>query len=299
MTVKKILLLFLFSIAWAPISAQELNARVQLLAPTVSNISKRNLDRLQLVIRDFLNNNKWTIETYLQQERIDCNFVITITAWDGGSAYQADAQIQSSRPVFGTSYNSTLLNLSDGDFDFSYNEGQSLEFSEQNYISNLSSLLAFYAYTVVGIDKDSFGRLGGSPHYIKAQNTLNITQTSGNAGWKAADGQRNRYWLNENLLNKSFEPLRAFIYNFHRGMDQLQGDSPLAEKLLLSGLSDLGAVDKQKFGSYLPNVFFGTKATEIVSVFSTFNVPVKTRAYETLVEIDPANVSKYEALKRH
>jgi hypothetical protein len=293
---KKALLLLLFSIVSATASAQELNAKVQLLAPTVSNINKRNLDRLQLAIRDFLNNNKWTNETYLQQEKIDCNFVITITAWDGGSAYQADAQIQSSRPVFGTSYNSTLLNLSDNDFDFNFNEGQSLEFSEQSYIGNLNSLLAFYAYTIVGIDKDSFG-LGGSPLYIKAQNTLNIAQTSGNAGWKASDGQRNRYWLNENLLNNSFEPLRAFIYNFHRGMDQLQSDSGVAEKSLLSSLSDLGAVDKQQFGSYLPNVLLGTKAAEIVNVFSTFKAPVKTKAYDTLVEIDPANISRYEALR--
>jgi hypothetical protein len=295
---RKVILLLLFSIASAAISAQELNAKVQLLAPTVSNINKRNLDRLQLVIRDFLNNNKWTNETYLQQERIDCNFVITITAWDGGSSYQAGAQIQSSRPVFGTTYNSTLLNLSDNDFDFNFNEGQSLEFSEQTYISNLSTLLAFYAYTIVGMDKDSFGRLNGSPLYIKAQNTLNLAQSSGNAGWKASDGQRNRFWLNENLINKSFEPLRAFIYHFHRGMDQLQSDGPAAAELLFSSLSDLNAVDKQKFGSYLPNVLFGTKASEIVNVFSTFPAPVKTKAYDILAEIDPANISRYEALRQ-
>ncbi len=295
---RKLLLLFLLSIASAKLPAQELNAKVQLLAPTVSNINKRNLDRLQLVIRDFLNNKKWTTETYLQQERIDCNFVITITAWDGGSGYRAGAQIQSSRPVFGTSYNSTLLNLSDNDFDFNFNEGQPLEFSEQNYISNLGSLLAFYAYTIVGVDKDSFGKLGGSPLYVKAQNTLNIAQTSGNAGWKASDGQRNRYWLNENLINQSFEPLRAFIYNFHSGMDKLQSGKAVAGKLLRSSLSDLEAVDKQKFGSYLPNVLFGTKAVEIVNVFSTFDAAVSNKAYQVLVEIDPANISRYEALKR-
>jgi hypothetical protein len=295
---RKALVFILLWTCLLPAFAQEINATISVQAPTVSNINRRNLDRLQNVIRDFLNNNKWTSETYQPQERIDCNFVITITAWDGGSGYQAEAQVQSSRPVYGSSYNSTLLNLTDKDFAFNYTEGQSIDFSDQQFVSNLSSLLGYYAYTIVGMDKDSFSKLNGTTYFLKAQNTLNLAQTAGNTGWKANDGVRNRYWLNENLLNKRFEPLRIFNYSFHRGMDQLQDNSAVAEQLILSSLVDLQAIDPQEFGSYLPTVFFGTKANEIVKVFSSFKPAIRLKAYSVLIDIDPANANKYEVLRR-
>jgi hypothetical protein len=277
---------------------QELNARVQILAPTVPNISKKSIEILQKTIRDFLNNNKWSLETYLPQERIECNFVITLTAWDGGSSYNAEAQIQSSRPVYGTAYNSTLLNISDKDFNFNYNEGQPVDFSDQNFLSNLGSLLTYYAYTIVGLDKDSFAKMAGTPFYLKAQNTLNLAQTSGNAGWKAIDGLRNRYWLNENVLNRTFSELRLFIYNYHSlGLDELQESAVKGTKNILSFLPDLKTMDKQKLGSIFPNVYFAAKAEEVVNVMSTANVQDKIKAYNLLIDIDPANISKYELLK--
>ena len=295
---KKVVLLLLFFFIFAPSFAQELNSSITVQAPTVSNIDQANLSRLQDAIRAFLNNSKWTNESYQPQERIDCNMVITITAWDGGAGYQADAQIQSSRPVYGSTYNSTLLNLSDKAFDFSYTEGQAIDFSDQNFISNLSSLLGYYAYTIIGMDKDSFAKLSGTSYFIKAQNVLNLAQAAGGTGWKANDGLRNRYWLNENLMNRSFEPLRLFNYDFHRGMDQLTEDQKAAQQLILASIADLNQMDRQKFGSYLPNVFFGTKADEIVKVLAPLAPQIRSKAYDTLVDIDPANINKYEALKR-
>lgn len=291
-----IFLIFFFCYCYA--SAQELSTRVQVLAPTVPNINKRNVEVLQNTIRDFLNNNKWSNETYTPVERIECNFVITLTAWDGNSTYKAEAQIQSSRPVFNTAYNSTLLNISDKDFDFNYSEGQSVDFSDQNFISNLSSLLSFYAYTIIGLDKDSFSKLGGTLFYNKAQNILNITQVSGNKGWKAFDGLRNRYWLNENLQNKSFEDLRKFIYDYHlNGLDRLQEDPAKGAKKIISLLSDLKQLDKQKIGSIFPNMYLATKADELVNVLSLTDPQDKIKAYNLLSDIDPANLNKYEALK--
>lgn len=281
--------------------AQELNARVQILAPTVANIDKRNLEVLQKNIREFLNNNKWSNETYAPQERIECNFVITINEWDGNSSYKAEAQLQSSRPVYGSAYNSTLLNLSDKDFDFNYTEGQSLDFSDQNFISNLSSLLGFYAYTIIGLDKDSFSNLGGTLYYKKALTLLNNAQVSSNKGWKAFDGLRNRYWLNENLLNKNFEELRIFIYDYHyNGLDKLQDNPGRGLKKLIGILAGLKQMDKQKLGSIFPNFYFASKADEMVNVFSISSGDPgdKIKAYNLLVEIDPANINKYEALKQ-
>jgi hypothetical protein len=283
------------------LNAQELNARVQILAPTVPNIDKRNLDVLQKNLREFLNNNKWSNETYAPQERIECNFVITISEWDGNSAYKAEAQIQSSRPVYGSSYNTTLLNLNDKNFDFNFTEGQSLDFSDQNYISNISSLLGFYAYTIIGLDKDSFSALGGTFFHKKALTLLNNAQVSGNSGWKAFDGLRNRYWLNENLLNKGFEELRVFIYDYHyNGLDKLQDNAGRGVKKMISLIAGLKQMDKQKLGSIFPNFYFASKADEVVNVFSipTGDPTDRIKAYNLLVEVDPANINKYEGLKQ-
>ena len=280
-------------------NAQELNSRVQILAPNISNIHKKNLDVLQNTIRDFLNNNKWTNETYLPQERVECNFVITITGWDGSSAYSAEAQIQSSRPVYGSSYYSTLLNISDKDFNFNYNDGQTLDFSDQNFLNNLSSLLGYYAYTIIGLDRDSFSNLGGTPFYTKAQNVLNVAQTAGSKGWKAFDGLRNRFWLNENLLNNSFKGLRNFIYDYHlNGLDVLQDNPTNGSKRIIAMLPALQQMDKQKLGSIFPNVYFASKAEEITNVLSASDPQNRIKAYNLLSEIDPANISKYEALKK-
>lgn len=280
--------------------AQELNARVKVLAPNVANINKRYVENIQQLIRDFLNNNKWTNETYLPQERIECNFVITITGWDGNASYTAEAQIQSSRPVYGSAYSSTLLNMADKDFDFNYNQGQTLDFSEQNFITNLSSLLAYYAYTIIGLDKDSFSKFGGTVWYAKAQSTLTIAQGSGNKGWKAFDGLRNRYWLNENLLNASFQTLRNFIFNYHlNGLDLLQENRISALQKINAHLDELQQLDKQKLGSIFPNIYFAAKAEEIVNVMGMGDLAAKSKAYTALSSIDPANISKYEILKKN
>jgi len=281
------------------LSAQELNARVQLLAPQISNISKPTIDALQKTIRDFLNNNKFSNETYKAEERIDCNFVITINSWDGGSGYAAEAQIQSSRPVFNSSYNSTLLNINDKNFDFTFNDGAVIDFSDQNYLSNISALLTYYAYTIIGLDKDSFSKMGGTAYFKKAQNIINLAQASGNSGWKAADGLRNRFWFNENALNPIFGELRSFIYSYHfNGLDQLT-DNDKGLMPIVNALSALQQMDKQKLGSIFPNVYFASKAEEITNVLSKLNTQERLKAFNLLSEIDPANIGKYEDLKKN
>lgn len=296
--IKKIVFVLLLLVGFGKLQAQELNARVTLLAPQVSNMSKQTLDALQKTIRDFLNNNKFSNETYKPQERIECSFVITINSWDGGSGYTAEAQIQSSRPVFNSSYNSTLLNMSDKNFDFAYNDGSTIDFSDQNFISNISALLSYYAYTIIALDKDSFAKLGGTNYYKKAQNIINLAQASGNTGWKAVDGLRNRFWFNENVLNPVFSELRNFIYSYHlNGLDQLT-DNEKGLKQILSALPALQQMDKQKLGSIFPNVYFASKAEEVTNVLSKLNNQDRISAFNMLSEIDPANIGKYEGLKK-
>ena len=281
------------------IYAQDLNARVQILAPQIANSNKRILDILEASIKDFLNQRRWSTNALQPQERIDCNFVITISEWDGSSGFKAGAQIQSNRPVFNSSYSSTLLNISDDDFSFTYAEGQPLDFSEQNYISNLSSLLAFYAYIITGVDNDTFSKLGGTPYFQKAQNVLNNAQSAPNSGWKAFDSLRNRFWLVENLNNKSYNPIRESLYTYHRdGLDVMAENKSKGIKEILSIIPQLQKIDRQKQGSILNQIFFTAKADELISILSAADNQDKIKAYEVLSKIDPSNSLKYEVLKK-
>ena len=278
--------------------SQDLNARVQILSPRIQNTNKRPLEVLETAMTDFLNTKKWS-ETQLQpQEKIDCNFVITLTEWDGSSNFKGEAQIISSRPIFGSTYNSTILSLNDKNFDFNYSEGQPLDFADQNFINNLSSLLAFYAYTIVGLDEDSFSKLGGSGYFTKAQDVLNNAQNAPYSGWKAFEGLRNRYWLIENLNNKSYLPLRELLYTYHRqGLDLMSDNINKGRKNIAEALPLLSELDKQKQGAMLNQVFFSAKAEEIVGIFSKSDPIERTKIYNILADADPANITKYEALK--
>ncbi|WP_304063654.1 DUF4835 family protein [Pedobacter glucosidilyticus] len=280
--------------------AQDLNARVQILSPQIQNTNKRPLEVLETAMSDFLNNRKWCGDELLATERIDCNFVINLKEWDGSSNFKAEAQIISSRPVFNSSYNTTLLSINDKNFDFSYSEGQPLDFSDQNFINNLSSMLAFYAYVIVGLDYDSFNKLGGTNYFNKAQDVLNNAQNAPFSGWKAFEGLRNRYWLVENITSKNFLPLREIIYDYHReGLDMMAENVAKARKTILSTLARISEIDKQRQGAMFNQAFFTAKADEITNIFSKSDPSEKLKVYNILVVADPANTNTYEALKNN
>ncbi len=300
MMYKRLFLLFNLCCLFISLHAQDLNTRVQILSPKVQSANKRILDVLESGIVEFMNGRKWSSDVIKPQERIDCNLVINITEWDGSSPnFKAEAQIQVSRPVYNSSYNSTLLNLSDQFFDFYYIEGQAIDFSDQNYISNLSSLLAFYANIAVGLDCDSFSKLSGNPYFAKAQNILNNAQNSPNAGWKAFEGLRNRFWLIENLNNKSFIPLREAFYVYHRnGLDEMSDNPAKARQTITQLLPELEKLDQQKQGAMLTQLFFTAKADELINILKNANPADKMRAAQILMKLDPTNVAKYESLKK-
>jgi hypothetical protein len=282
------------------VHAQDLNARVQILSPKIQSANKRVLDVLQTTISNFLNSRKWSSDEFKPQERIDCTWIITITDWDGSSPnFKAEAQLLASRPVYNTAYNSTLINITDKDFDFYYAEGQAVEFTEQNYSGNLSSLLAFYANVVVGLDYDSFSKLGGTPYFIKAQNIVSNAQNASYLGWKGFENLRNRYWLIENLNNKSFLPIREGYYTYHRlGLDELAENPSTGRNTVLNLLPELQKADRLKQGAMLTQLFFTAKADELVNTLLGATNSDKVKAYQLLIQLDPANASKYEALKK-
>lgn len=296
----KYTLLFLLLIGVVSANAQDLNARVQILAPQIPNSNKRILDALEVSIKSFLNDRRWTSDALQPQERIDCNFVITITDWDGSSSnFKAEAQIQSNRPVYNSSYNSTILNLTDKEFGFSYSEGQALDYTDQNYISNLTSLLAFYAYIITGMDYDTFSKYGGSSYFQKAQMVVNNAQMATNIGWKAHESLRNRFWIIENLMNKSYNPIRESMYDYHRdGLDILADNPSKARKAISAVLPQLQKIDKQKQGAIINQVFFTSKSDELINILSDAEPQERIKAYNILSVVDPANSLKYEILKK-
>ena len=279
--------------------AQDLNARIQVVSPKIQSTNKRIFQQLETAMKDFLNGRKWSADAILPQERIECNFILNITAWDGSSNFSGELQVQSSRPVYGSTYTSTLLNVNDKDIDFSYTEGQSIDFTDQNFQSNLSSIMAFYAYIIVGMDYDSFSKFGGSSYFAAAQNVATNAQNSSSKGWKAFDGNINRYWLAENLNNKLYQPLREFMYNYHRnGLDIMADNAGKGRKVISDLLPILSQVDRQRLGSMFPLVFFTAKSDELVSIFTKTNSQERVQAMNILSQADPANGLKYQALQK-
>lgn len=286
------------SVAVAGVKAQDLNARVQILSPQVQNTNKRVLDVLEKAMSDFLNRTAWSDRAITPHARIDCSFVITVTSWDGSSNFMAQAQIISTRPVYNTSYNSPVLSMADNNFDFSYDEGQMMDYSDQQYMGNLTSLLAYYAYIIVGMDADTFSPSAGTPYYRQAQAVMNNAQNTGFSGWRSMEDNNNRFWLVNNLLDRRYQPLRDFMYAFYlQGLDRMVDDEAGARKAILDLLPRLQEVDRLAQGNMLNQVFFTAKSDELVGVLSGMPPPDKAAAFNILAMADPANTVKYESLR--
>jgi hypothetical protein len=280
--------------------AQDLNARVTVLSPKIQTTNKRIFQSLETAMKDFLNGKKWLAEPLQPQERIDCNFVLNITSWDNSTKFAAELQVQSSRPVFNANYTSTVVSVNDKDFEFIYNEGQSIDYTDQNFQSNLGSVMAFYAYIIAGMDADSFSKLGGTNYYNLAQTVVTNAQTSPYKGWKGFDGNTNRYWLAENLNNKVYEPLRLFLYDYHRnGLDVMADNPARGRKVISDLLPTLTQINRQRLGAMLPIVFFAAKADELVSVYGHTEPQPRIDALNILQRVDPANGIKYQALQKN
>jgi Domain of unknown function (DUF4835) len=275
--------------------AQDLNANVKVISGKIQTSNRHIFQSLETAMKDFLNGRKWCTDQILPAERFDCSFVLNLTAWDGNSSFSGELQVLSSRPVYNSSYTSPLLNVNDKDFDFAYSEGQTIDYSDQTFTSNLSSVMAFYAYIIIGMDYDSFSRLGGSPYFQLAQAVVINAQSTGSyKGWKAFDGNINRYWLSENLNNKVYVPLRNFMYDYHRsGLDQMADNVSKGRKAISDLLPVLSQIDRTRLGAMLPLLFFSAKGDELVSIFSKADTREKTDAVNILTQADPSNGNKY------
>jgi hypothetical protein len=299
MKFKIIILFFVFSTAYQPsFFGQELLCNVTVRTNNVQSSVTRVYESLRNDIRDFMNNQNWTNDRFGAAEKIKCNVFITIQEQVGISKFKASIQIQSSRPVFNSGYSSPVLNLQDNEFNFEYIENTALTFSLDQYRSNLTSVLAYYAYIIIGYDYDTFSMSSGTPYFMNAKQIVNKAQNSGQPGWKAFDSNQNRYWIVENILNSQFKPFRECLYQYHRlGLDEMYNDVIKGRENITGALEKLLVVHRASPTSYNTQIFFKAKADEIVGIYSNAQSMEKTKVYNILQTIDPANLDKYQKLK--
>ena len=281
----------------AHVHAQELNCRVQVIAPQIANVESSIFESMEESIQEFMNGRRWTNDQILFEERIECSFQITISEAPTPTAFKGTIQVQSSRPVYNSDYNTTMLLVNDSDFDISWDGSSNIQFSIDQYRDNLSSVLAYYAFMILGMDYDSMGLESGTQHYLKAQTIVANAQNSGPSGWKASQGQQNRYWLVENMLSQTFRPVRNCLYYYHRmGLDQLFDDVERGRLAMADALIEMRQTHRIRPSSYNLQLFFLAKSDEILKVFGPAPEAEKTRLLPVLKQMDPGNISKYDSI---
>jgi hypothetical protein len=294
----KRLFVFLFIVNSSFVFSQELICNVNVTSNKIQSSDKQKFNTLQSAIREFMNNRKWTNEIFKDDERIECNISINILEELSTDQYKASINIQSSRPIFNSSYYSPLLTYIDEDFNFKYTEFQTLEFNENSSISNLTSVLAYYAYIIIGLDFYTFSLEGGASYLQKAKDIVNNSQNNGEPGWKAFENNKNRYWLAEELLDAKYSDYRTCLYNYHRnGLDKMYDDSEKARASITESLEYLRKVKRQNPTAFILRIFFDAKSSEIANIYSDSFQDEKARVVNLLTELDPSNISKYNKIK--
>jgi hypothetical protein len=281
--------------------AQELNCNVQVSAQMIQGSNREIFVNMQRDIYEFINNTVWTNHLFSYAERIDCNMLINLTEQISGDEFKGTIQIQLRRPAFNTTYNSTMLNFVDNNFQFKYVEFQTLEFDPSTHRANLISVLAYYVYIILGVDYDSFSLLGGTEFFQMAEKIVTNAQNAPESGWKPYDGSRNRnrYWLVKNILNREYEGVRQFIYEYDiNGLDRLESRVSEARNGMAESLKLIQDVYRKKPDPfmYFLQIIIDSKSEEIINIFLGAFPEERSRVVQIMTEIDPANKSKYEKI---
>ncbi len=292
------LLFFIFLFIAGQSPAQELNCTVQVIYSSKTQLTDPTvIQSMQQTVADFLNTRKWTTDIYQNFERIQCSMIINLTQQISTTQFNAQVTVSSNRPVYSSSYNTTLMNMIDKDWTVTYSAYQPLQFTDNSTNSDFSALLAFYAYIIIGMDYDSFSLKGGTPYFLKAQNIVNQEQNSTVTGWTSFSGTSNRYWLISNILDNNYDAVRQVEYDYHRkGLDKMYEDPDDARGAITSALAVLDNDNESHPGSFIIQLFFEAKSDELVNIFSGASPAEKTAAYNILAKLDPTDVNKYQAI---
>ncbi len=282
--------------------AQELNAKVNVVYSQIgSTVDKKVFQNLQSSLQNFLNKRKWTADNFEGNERIDCNFLLNLQSVVETNVYKATLTIQAARPIYNTSYVSPIINFIDNEVVFRYAEFQPIEFNENRVsgteplAANLAAIMAYYVNIILGLDYDSFSPRGGDPYFQKANLIVNAAPEGRSiSGWKAFDGQRNRYWLSENLQNSKYALLHDAMYAYYRkGMDKMVENEKEARSQLIVALGHLSKVHTETPNLMIIPFFFQGKSDEIIKSFKKSTPQEKNQVSELCSKMDITNASKY------
>jgi hypothetical protein len=278
------------------LQAQELQCIVSVSAPTVGS-DQSIYPQMQDAIMKYVNFRKWTDLTYDPRERIKCRLQIMINNRPEVDQFTGTFQVQLIRPVYNSDFESMVVNIQDADINFKFVPFTPLEFSENNYIDELTSLLNFYCYMLIGFDQETFEMGSGAPYFQKAQTIVNLAANSGGGGWRNFDGTRNRYWLVNDMLDNSMRQIHNIYYVYHRqGLDQMEKNLQGGRTAVLGALRELQKMNQRFPGKYITRVFYTAKSAEIIQIFSKANMQEKAEVIRIMSEVDPSNANDYEKM---
>jgi len=289
--------LFLFLISSFQSISQELICNIMVNSNQVQTSDRQIFNSLQKSLYEFVNNTKWTNTTLENEERIECSIMISISKMISNDVFEGTIQIQSKRPIYGTSYQSTIFNFQDQNFKFNYQEFQPLEFTVNTHLSNLTSVIAFYINIILGLDFSTFSEDGGMEYFGVAQKIVNNAQNAAEKGWRAFESDRNRYWLAYDMADPRYSAYQRCLYAYHRlGLDKLAEEPDDARFEITEALESLKDIYRENPSAFLLKLFFDAKSDEIVKIYSEAFPNEQARIVKTLVEIDPTNSSKYQKI---
>ncbi|SDH78135.1 protein of unknown function [Flavobacterium omnivorum] len=287
------LLLFILGIA----QAQQLNCTVTVDSQRLSATNQQVFKSLETAITEFVNKTDWTGVAMKQNEKINCSMYLTISS-NSSDQFAATIQVQSSRPIFNSSYSSPVFNYNDKDFNFRYTEFENLIFSPTTFDSNLVSVLAFYSYMILAMDADTFVLESGSSNFEIAQNISNVAQQGGSKGWSQADGNQTRYFLINDMVAPTFKQIRQTVFDYHSGLDLMTKDVKIAKEKIKAAVLNLSKLNASRPNAFLTRVFFDAKSDEIVSIFSGGSSITVSDLVDSLNKISPLNSSKWILIKQ-
>lgn len=299
---KQFFLLAAFNLLYFTSTSQELNCQVSIIASNkveVSTVEQEVLSQLEDVIRQFMNDTKWTKDNFKLEERINCQIQFQLENIPQPGVYEGMIQVQSSRPVFNSTYNTLLLNFSDQNVSFAFSRNAMLNYAPNQYRDNLTSMLAFYAYYIIGMDYDSFGLKDGGQYLQEAQNIVMNAQSSGAPGWNPdqTGNKNNRYWIIDNALHQLFEPLRECMYEYHRlGLDKLYENKEQGRIAMYESMNKLAKVVATRPNSINITSFIQAKRNELKQIYADAAVPEKGKLVALLKRLDPVNSEKYDEI---
>ena len=293
---RKLLLLF-FCLCSVFVEAQELNATVTIDAEQTGQPNAQVFRTLKDQLTELINETQWTNRTFTNQERIDCNFTLILQGFESTS-FSGSLQVQSSRTVFGSTYDSPVYNYNDRQFVFEYSEFQPLVFNINNFDSNLVSVLAYHVYTIIGLDADTFAPFGGDPYFAQARQIVNTAASSSFQGWKAVDGTQSRYRFNDAVLSNVYQDFRQVMYDYHRtGLDLMSTNLKNGKTGVRDAVILLKKVNDRRPNSFLMRTFFDAKANEIQQIFSDGPTIEITELVEVVKRIAPTKSDSWNKIK--